>query len=542
MFRSQVQSIELTERTSAEFLKGFFASYLEFLRRAGQFELANHLDSRLGKLLGHIARDESRPGVIQALFYDKTGSVGHSGFIHVLITTGPDEEELEPIQYAAASNEIIDLAMKQASVYAREAVDFYLKRAGLPDGLEERLIRWEIATVEGEPVKLHQHFQGGSIALPLAVAVISQYLARPVANDIAFTGAFTEATVKEGHIQPVDGIPEKIRHAVTSGSRLVYIPATNVPLLDNEPSLKNIVSEYNAQVVPAESIDQVCSELFPPEGSGRIFDLIKEVAINVLEILGPRVAKLEETLEKPTHLRYRNHIILCSLFTAFLVFLEGWRAYKVFVPDFPVLAAWCRIVLSSALIFTGMVVSFGIPAACLKHRKIWAWYAGTCLLAVVLTGIAVLIGNILPDFGDIGSFWDFPPVAGLVKDLFVMWIFAWAIALNTFNAVAAFEDLITHRQFVTARSCLQWDSPLERRMPIRCIHFPWHWGVIFIAVTAGWLIILELNYYATLDQATAAGYWETFLGLGRDLVFIFAIGEVMIFYRIAISRIRRALS
>ena len=316
----------------------------------------------------------------------------------------------------------------------------------------------------------------------------------------------------------------------------------NEQQIDNEPSLKNIISEHNAQVIPAQSIDQVCNELFPPEGSGRVSDLVKDTANNVGEILGSKAVKREKTLGKPTHLRYRTHVILCSFFTALLVLVEGWRAYKVFVPDFPVLAVWFRIVLSSALIFTGMVVSFGLPAACLKHRKTWAWYAATGLLAVVFIGTTILIGKILPEFGGIGSFWGVPPAAGLVKDLFVMWIFAWAIALNTFNAVAAFEGLIAHRQFVTTRSCLQWDSPLERRMPIRCIHFPWHWGVIFIAVTAGWLVILELNYYAKLDQTTVAGYWETSLGLGRDMVFIFAIAEVMLFYRIAISRIRRALS
>jgi len=36
-FRKQVQSIELTERTSIDFLNQFFASYTEFLKRVGQY-------------------------------------------------------------------------------------------------------------------------------------------------------------------------------------------------------------------------------------------------------------------------------------------------------------------------------------------------------------------------------------------------------------------------------------------------------------------------------------------------------------------------
>ena len=37
----------------------------------------------------------------------------------------------------------------------------------------------------------------GSIGLPLAVAILSEYLARPVPNDIALTGAFHEACIAD---------------------------------------------------------------------------------------------------------------------------------------------------------------------------------------------------------------------------------------------------------------------------------------------------------------------------------------------------------
>ena len=107
---------------------------------------------------------------------------------------------------------------------------------------------------------------------------------------------------------------------------------------------------------------------------------------------------------------------------------------------------------------------------------------------------------------------------------------------------AALEELVSKRQFVTTRSCLRWDSPLETRMPLRCVHFPWHYGVICIAAAAGYLLKLELNYYATIDTSTSSGYWETFLGLGRDMLFIAALGEVMVFYKAAVAHIRRSLN
>jgi hypothetical protein len=512
---------------------------MEFLRRVGQHELANSLDNRIGTLLGHIARDEERPGVAQALFYDKTSGQGHLGFIHVSIERDSrDGQSEKAVEYARHKQDVIDTAMLEAARYAREVVDAYLKRAGYPDGLDERLVRWEIATLEGDPVELGQQFRGGSVALPLAVAIVSEYLAKPVPNDVALTGAFTETSMSDGHILPVDGIPQKVEHAAASGCRLIYVPNPNLTELSSRPAVQNLIGEHGGRVVAAETLDQVCEELFPPEGSGRLRDVMRDTVANVVQIMYPAV---RSGLTKPIHERYRLHVIGCGILTAALVFLEGWKLYKAFAPDYPAMVAWTRILVSTAVVFLGMVVSFALPAACLLHRKSWSWYAGIAVTKIGICAAIVLIGQMLPDFARISTIHNAPPAAGLVKDMFIMWIFAWAIAANTLNAVAALQDLVARRQFVTARTCLRWDSPLEARMPIRCIHFPWSWGVVFIGAVVAFLMVLELNYYATIDTSTSAGYWETFLGLGRDLLFIAAIGEVVVFYKQAIARIRRAL-
>ena len=79
-------------------------------------------------------------------------------------------------------------------------------------------------------------------------------------------------------------------------------------------------------------------------------------------------------------------------------------------------------------------------------------------------------------------------------------------------------------------------------MPLRCVHFPWKWGVLAIGVVVGYLIKAELNYYATLDTSTPAGYWQVLLGLSRDLLFVAAIGEVLVFYKAATAAVRKALA
>ncbi len=279
--RKQIQGIKLREKSVVDFLGPFFQSYLDFLRRAGKYEFSNQLENRITKLLEYIASDEKRPGVVQAMFYDNIRGKGCLRFIHVSTEYQPNKDDIlaeEIIIYAGRGKDAIDVTMQDAATCAWQTVDAYLKRTGYPDGLAERLVRWEVATAQGDTVELEQQFQGGSLALPLAVAIVSQYLAKPVPNDMAFTGAFTEASAANGNILPVDGVPEKVKHAALSGCQRIYIPTANATELNKENDLK---------VVPVETFDKVCEELFPPEGSGRLQDTIKDTWANLLRIINP---------------------------------------------------------------------------------------------------------------------------------------------------------------------------------------------------------------------------------------------------------------
>lgn len=545
-FNQQIEQIEAAQKTSAYYLQHFFDSYLEFLHRVKQHELANHLQSRLGILLGCLARDEKRPGVVRALFYDQK-QTGHTGFVHV--KTGrisPDQADAsgqDPICYAQADRDVLDTAMREAAHCAYRSVDAYLKRNGYPDGLTERSVRWEIANLYGDTLsELDCRFFGGSAALPLAVAILSEYLHQPVPNDVALTGAILPAGANPGHIQPVDGIDKKVREAVLAGARIIYLPAANYPELTTQPALNHLITEHGARIVPVESIDRVGQKLFPPEGSGRLRDVVKDAAVSFVQIFQRKKPLVEQKFGQPPHIRHQNHIRICMLLTAALVFLEGWRLYKAFTPEYPALEAWLRIITATVVVFISMAAAFALPPACLRHRKSWSWYAGIKLIGIGTALATILIGSILPDFTDISRLFNAPPTVGLMKDMFVIWIFAWVIAANTYTATAGLEWLIARRQFVTARTCLKWDSPLEARMPLRCIHFDWKWGGLVIAVITFGLIGSELYYYSTLRTGTESFYWEMLLGLGRDLVFLVAIVEVMLFYKNAVAEIRRHLT
>jgi len=154
----------------------------------------------------------------------------------------------------------------------------------------------------------------------------------------------------------------------------------------------------------------------------------------------------------------------------------------------------------------------------------------------------LLLWPILPHEADVSRVYTVVPVAGMLKDLFVIWLFAWAIATNTYSVMAAIELLVERRQFVTTRKCLRWDSPLEARMPIRCVYFPWEWGALGIGVVTVILIILDLSFLGSLRSGTDAVFWYILAAHVRDLLFIIAIAEVFIFYKAAVAEARKAFS
>jgi hypothetical protein len=492
--------LEPVEGSTSTFLDPFFRAYLEYLRRAGQHELANYLASRIGRLVAGIRRDETRSGVVQALLHGE--GQGHSRFVHVSIERQADTREKPSweagITYARGRTDCIDARMQEAAASARLAVDALLKRTGYPDGLAERVVRWEIATLRGETIEATRPYKGGSIALPLAVSIISEYLARPVPNDVALTGA----------IDAVDAAPVKLEHAIHAGARLVYLPMGNMPDLEGRPALRDLAAEHRVRIAPVDTLDQVCGELFPPEGSGRLRDILKDMLVSFAGLLcrptasGPDSASTHGSPGTDHHW----HAMLCSLLTAGIFLAEGFMIHRTFAPTMSLVQAWSRILAASLTIVLGMGVTFALPGACLRHRRAWSWLASVPVLALCCGVAFVFYWPMLPPESEINRSVYTIPAATILKDMFVIWIFTWAIAANVYNAVAALEHLIQRRQFVTARACLNWDSPLEGRMPIHCVHFPWYVGAGVIFPVALFLIFWEWTYYSTLRPGTASGH------------------------------------
>lgn len=548
-FRKEVRSIQLKEKSTIEFLDPLFRSYLEFLKRVGRHEFCNQLENRITPLLKRIARDERCPGVVQAMFYDKIEGKGHLRFIHVSTKYLSDSNDAykapskEAILYTGKGDDIIDATMQEAVTCARQTADAYLKSVGYPDGLTSRLVRWEIADTQGDSVKLERRFQGGSLGLPLAVAIVSQYLAKPVPNDTTFTGAFTAASAANGRILPVDGVPEKVKHAALSGSQFIYIPAANATELNSKSTLQNLIQENNSKVIAVETFDEVCKELFPLEGSGQLKDLIKDAFGSYLQIFKPILHRYRLASGEFAYQRYPYHVLACSILTMLLVLLESWMMCKTCAPDFSSIGIWFRIIAVVILAFVGISFSFVLPDTCLKHRKRWSWIAATILLAVCLSIGGQLLIPVIPGLKPANLSPNILPTAFFLKDMFLIWVFTWLIAADSFNVVAGAEHLLKNRQFITARECLKWDSLLEIRMPILCIYFPWKWATTAVIAVALILIAWEMRFFSSiLKKGSDATHQLVVIGICRELLFLVVISEVLIFYKTALARIRKMFS
>jgi hypothetical protein len=137
--------------------------------------------------------------------------------------------------------------------------------------------------------------------------------------------------------------------------------------------------------------------------------------------------------------------------------------------------------------------------------------------------------------------YDWPPILALGKDYFIFWLFLWIYATNVFNVHVAYESLFLKRQFRTLQQCMRWDSRHEGNMAISCFPFPWAWGALAAAGTAVFLLVFEIQYYTSFREEFDGTSYIVTLAVARNLLFIGAAAEIMIFYKKAVAKIKREM-
>ncbi len=536
--RASAARLELLEGASGGFLRTLFGVYFQCLREMGHHELANLLEAQVLRLVERIEVDESRAGVVRALFFNEQQQEGYTRLIHAAISTDADRDRT--ITYARAGIDLLDQSTTDAAEAATRAAEVFLRQSGYPDGLQGRSIRWEISSLQGEPVDVPRSYGGGSLGLPLAVAIVSAYLGRIVPNDTTLTGALSGTSQDGTEVLAVDGIEEKMRRAIASGCRRMFIPAGNISALTGSPALQHTVQSAGAEVRPARKVADVCGELFPVEGKGTVTALLADTIRTTAHFIVRHRPRDGQTI-LPATSSHRAHVLVSAALLACIFLLEGFKNYLALAADHSEGSAILRVLCATLIPTAGLLLSYGLIQASLHHRKTWAWLASIAVMAVAMSAVVPIMQPMLPAMANISIDRQWPVPLSLAKDAFIFWLFAWILLTNTFAVVGGLEHLVARRQYVTARQCLQWDSLLEGRMPVRAVHFPWNWGALAFFLIAIFLLVWEMLYYWNLRSDLTAVYWETSLGMARDMVLVVAAAEAMVFYKVALAQVRKAL-
>ena len=536
--REALRRLELLEGASGGFLKAIFEVYFQCLHDMGRHEMANALAAQVQRLIGRIEADETRSGVVRAMFYNEQQQEGYTRLIHVALSGSPNKDG--EIVYARSALDSLDPVTVDASRLAMRAAHAFLRHRGYPDGLQERCIRWEISTLQGEPADLPKSYGGGSLGLPLAVAIISAYLGQVVPDDTALTGALSGASEDAADVLAVDGVEEKVRRALAAGCRRIFLPAGNAAVFSESPTLQHAAQAASATVEPVARLDEACAELFPPQGKGTVGALVVDSVRQVGRILWPSCRDDPQAAKAARS--HRTHALVSTAFLAAIFLLEGYVCYLGYASQYPFVTATWRILGATAAAVAGLLLSYGLILASLHHRKQWAWLATIVLTGAAMTGSGLLLAPMLPATSSLREMHHWPLPIGLAKDMFVFWLFSMVLLTNIFAIVTGLEHLIDRHQHVTARLCLPGDSLLEGRLPVRAVPFPWNWGMLAFFVAGVFLFILELVYFAALPPGAAGTNWVISLGMGRDMVLIAATAEAMIFFRVAQAQIHAALA
>ena len=509
-----------------------FLTYLHTLALADSVEPKTRenillLYEQIKDILSCMTREETRSGVVRVILVDYTHK---RAVIRLLMVRIAETDEKKPkITYLPAADEKLDEKPLSAQRIALDVAHEYLQKHDYPDGLSGKEIFWQLLTDQNMPPQDTRSYEGDSLSVALCTAVVSEYLNQPVPSDVAMTGAFHVDALHEGRIGPVNFIQIKVQDAVKAGIRELFLPDENRSQLD--VITPKTAEEHRCSLRFVHKIDEIFSELFVKEVPPGVGRFLMDMAETLWCFL-PGVAQAKKSSQEVNPF-YRIHIGL-SIFLITALFILDWFMWFKEVT----LGSLLRISLGLLIIIGSILISYALPLQFIRRKKTGSWYAG---IFITLSAVWLCIMLAWPDIkeNNLGSNW--PPILSFSKDYFIFWLFIWVYATNVFNVIVAYEALLSRRQFRTLQDCLRWDSWYEGNMPITCFPFPWAWGALVASVIALFLIVLEIQFYQTLIGIDPFAVRITTIGISRDLLFIVAAAEVLLFYKNAVAKIKREL-
>jgi len=507
----------------------FFAAYFNYLREIGREDIVERVGWIIEKGIFELEKEETRPGVVKGLFIKEKGRAGVIKNILVRI-----EEGEETIEYSHLEREKLGETLRDAADVARKVAHNFIVDRGYPEGLSNKKAIWQIVRTNGKVEEVSVFYDGASICLPLATAIISYYLNQPVASDIAFTGTFNIHSIEEGRVLGVAGIQVKAEIALESGIKKVFIPMINRKDLDL--AVEKRAEELGAEIISVNKLYDIYVNLFYKPKPKTFKSITHDIWKGILSFMHIRKHKTEI---KPDYLEYQKHIWLSSGLYALLYVLDGFGNHFTYQKT-TFFSAAMMIVGGTAIILFGLIICFILPPSILERGKRSSWFIS---LGITLTSTLMIYLLYLPmvpySAVDLSKAYDWPPILGMLKDFIIFWMFAAIFLTNIYNYVVALSFLIKRRQFVTVRNCLKGQEESEATLPSTVLRIGWKEGVLASTFAAIFLIIFEMYYYTNLSEDVEQARTLIVFGITRDVVFIILAAEVLIWYKNVLSSIRK---
>lgn len=212
-------------------------------------KIINAIDSAQQKIINY----SYEVGSANCLFVAKDKD-DEFGCIHSITTTAIRDGDSEIKVFVSKLKN--DMVMAVSIVLA--AIRHYLHDKCLTVSGHNNLDNYSFTVQIGN---IGNNYDGESLCLSSAVAIMSSLLNKPLSGDHAFTGAVRN----NGAIERVDGIKEKIRIAIQKGIKKIYIPEDNLDDCEEFKDYKEIV------LIHISSINAVLDDIF---GEKDINDLI----------------------------------------------------------------------------------------------------------------------------------------------------------------------------------------------------------------------------------------------------------------------------
>ncbi len=485
----------------------------------------------LEDLLYTIAEDEKRSGVVKGLFVVGDSRQGRLRNVLVKVTHRPESKPVE-IRYSSLAREQVQSTLENAAHVAASVAHEFLIQQGFPEGLSGRIVAWQIVLPTGKVEDCSVKYDGESLGLPLAMAIVSDYIGEPVPADLAFTGAFDLLGSRESVVLGVGGIPQKINAALESGVKRIYIPEINMD--DVDVAAEKEAERIHAKIVPVHSFALLCQKHVPLIG--------QQESNSFLQILQKSLVSLpiffygkDETV--PRH--HRIHVYLASILFTLLIAVEALGFHFTFPESATHSQAIPIIVAIVVTTFLVSILSHVTAYPFLNGKNPWGWVASITGMKIVVLAMGALICTYVPFRYDLSKLPDWPQPVNVMKDLFILWLFAALYPLNLFHYVMGLEYLLKKRQFFTVKACLEGESRVSA--PNYVIGIRWDAAVYAAAIVGAFLLVLEMIYFLNINDDDSRALFSVFYLLARDFIFIVLGVEVLVWYKLALDRVKGEL-